>query len=51
MLIPTILSILFNTLTGAAFFASVTYVIELTANVVSIYKYHIKNEKEEIQNV
>lgn len=51
MLIPTILSILFNTLTGAAFFASITYVIELTANVVSIYKYHIKNENEETQNV
>ena len=51
MLIPTVFSILFNTLTGAAFFASITYVIELTANVVSIYKYHIKNENEETQNV
>lgn len=41
MLVPTVLSILFNTLTGAALFASLTYVLELTADVVSIYKYHI----------
>ncbi|MBQ8290901.1 MAG: YgjV family protein [Clostridia bacterium] len=42
MLVPTVLSILFNTLTGAAFFASLTYIFELTADVVSIYKYHIR---------
>ncbi|MBQ8308470.1 MAG: YgjV family protein [Clostridia bacterium] len=51
MLIPTILSILFNTLTHAALFASLTYVFELTADVVSIFRYHIlpvhKEEKEE----
>ncbi len=41
VLIPTILSIFFNTLTQAAFFATIAYVIELTANVISIYRYHI----------
>ena len=41
MLAPTILSLLFNTLTHAALFASLTYVFELTANVVSIFRYHI----------
>lgn len=54
MLAPTILSILFNTLTSAALFASLTYVFELTANVVSIFRYHIldnHNEtKEEVTN-
>lgn len=51
MLAPTILSILFNTLTQAALFVSLSYVFELTANVVSIFRYHIlpkhKEEKEE----
>ncbi len=51
MLVPTVLSILFNTLTHAALFASLTYVFELTANVVSIYKYHIKPNKKETQSV
>ncbi len=46
MLVPTVLSILFNTLTRAALFVSLTYVFELTANVVSIYKYHIKPKEE-----
>ncbi len=41
MLAPTVLSILFNTLTQAALFTSLTYVFELTANVVSIFRYHI----------
>ena len=41
MLAPTILSLLFNTLTHAALFASLSYVFELTANVVSIFRYHI----------
>ncbi len=51
MLVPTILSILFNTLTHAALFVSLSYIFELTADVVSIFRYHIlpthKEEKEE----
>ncbi len=51
MLAPTILSILFNTLTQAALFVSLSYVFELTANVVSIFRYHIlpvrKEERDE----
>ena len=47
MLIPTVLSISFNILTCAALFSTLTYVFELCANVVSIFKYHvlIKEEK------
>lgn len=41
MLAPTILSIFYNTLSGSALFVSLTYVFELTADVVSIFKYHI----------
>ncbi|MBQ7368218.1 MAG: YgjV family protein [Clostridia bacterium] len=41
MLAPTVLSILYNTLVGAAIFTSLSYVFELTANVVSIFRYHI----------
>lgn len=41
MLVPTVLSILFNILTHAAIFATLTYAFELCANVVSIFKYHI----------
>ena len=41
MIVPTILSILFNILTSAAFFATLSYVFELCANLVSIFKYHI----------
>ena len=48
MLAPTILSLLFNTLTHAALFASLTYVFELTANVVSIFRYHILENGNEI---
>jgi len=48
MLVPTVLSILFNVLISAALFAMLTYVFELCANVVSIFKYHIfvRTEKE-----
>ncbi len=51
MFIPTIFSILFNLLTHAALFATLTYVFELSANVLSIFKYHVlpsllKKEKE-----
>lgn len=41
MFIPTTFSILFNVLTHAALFATLTYVFELSANVVSIFKYHV----------
>jgi hypothetical protein len=47
MLLPTVLSILFNVLTFAPIFATLTYVIELTANVVSIFKYHVFGKKRE----
>ena len=46
MLIPTVLSILFNVLINAAVFATLTYVFELSANVISIFKYHVFGEKE-----
>lgn len=48
MLPPTILSILFNLLTGAAIFATLTYVFELCANVISIFKYHVLPRKKNI---
>lgn len=41
MLIPTLLSVLFNILTDAAPGASLTYIFELSANVVSILRYHV----------
>lgn len=41
MLIPTVLAILFNVLTDAALFAILSYVFELSANVASIFKYHV----------
>lgn len=41
MVIPTVLSILFNVLSSAAIFATLTYVFELSANVISILKYHV----------
>ena len=46
MLIPTVLSILFNILTSAALFTTLTYVFELCANIISIFKYHIFNKTE-----
>ena len=50
MIIPTVLSILFNVLTNAVLFATLTYVFELGANIVSIFKYHVlgkaKNENK-----
>ncbi|MBR2376527.1 MAG: YgjV family protein [Clostridia bacterium] len=50
MIIPTILSILFNVLTHAALFATLSYAFELGANVVSIFKYHVFNKKDSIDN-
>lgn len=46
MIAPTLLSILFNVLTSAAVFATLTYVFELGANVVSIFKYHVFKKSE-----
>ena len=47
MLVPLTLSILFNILTHAALFATLSYVFELSANVVSIFKYHVFGERQE----
>ena len=41
MLFPTVLSILYNLLVGAALFTTLTYVFELIVNCVSIVRYHI----------
>ncbi len=41
MIVPTVLSILFNVLTNAPIFSVLTYCIELSANLISIFKYHI----------
>lgn len=46
MLVPTALSVLFNLLTSAAIFATLSYFFELCANVVSIFKYYVFNKKE-----
>ena len=51
MLAPTTLSLLFNILAHAALFATLSYAFELAANLLSIYKYHIKKEKRETVNV
>ncbi len=41
MLVPTVLSILYNVLIHAAIFATLTYVFELTVNLVSIARFHV----------
>lgn len=46
MIVPTVLSILFNILTSAAIFATMSYVIELVATVVAIFKFHVFNKEE-----
>ena len=51
VLAPTVLSLLFNILTHAALFATLSYLFELLANFVAIYKYHIKKEKSETADV
>lgn len=48
MIIPTVLSILFNILTHAAIFATMSYVFELLATVTSIFKFHVFNKKDPI---
>ena len=47
MIAPTVLSLLFNALAGAAIFATLTYVFELVANLTAIYKYHVKGKNNE----
>ena len=44
MLVPLTLSVLYNLVTGAAVFATLSYGFELCANMVSIWKYHIYPE-------
>ena len=51
MIIPTVLSILFNVFTHAVLFATLTYVFELGANVVSIFKYHVFGKTENENNI
>lgn len=52
MLFPTTISIVYNTLAHAALGVVISYVLELTANVVSIFRYHVfgrgksKNEQK-----
>ena len=41
MLFPTALSVAFNILSGAAIFATLCYVFELLANVVSIFRFNV----------
>ncbi len=47
MLAPTVLSVLFNVLTAAPIFATLSYCFELGANIVSIFKYHVFGRKTE----
>ena len=47
MLIPTLLSVLFNILTAAALFATLSYTFELLANILSILKYHVFGRQKE----
>lgn len=46
MLIPTVLSLLYNVLSIAPIFATLCYTFELSANVVSIIKYHVIKVKQ-----
>lgn len=56
MLVPTVLSIIYNIVVGAAIFTTLTYVFEMCVNLVSICRYHIlpayrrKHEKKENTN-
>ena len=47
MLIPTCLSILFNTFTHAPLGACLSYVFELTANVIAVFRYYILVHEED----
>lgn len=46
MLVPTVLSVLYNVLSTAPIFATLCYTFELSANVVSIIKYHVIKVKQ-----
>ncbi|MBO7170157.1 MAG: YgjV family protein [Clostridia bacterium] len=48
MLIPTFLSVMFNVLTDAALFATLSYTFELSANILSILKFHVFAKKEKM---
>ena len=50
MLVPTFLSVLFNILSEAAIFATLSYTFELLANVASIFKYHVFGKRSKDQN-
>ena len=51
MLAPTTFSILYNILSGAAVFVVLSYSFELAANITSILKYHVFEEKKQTQGV
>ena len=51
VLVPTVFSILYNTLSGAALFASLSYTLDLIADVVAIYKYHIRPQKKQCSDI
>ncbi len=51
MLAPTTVSILYNVLSGAAVFVVLSYSFELSANIASILKYHVFEEKKQTQSV
>lgn len=44
ILAPTVLSIVYNVWAGSAIFAIISYCFEMTANVLSIFKYHVFNK-------
>ncbi len=46
MLIPTLISVLFNVWSGAAIFATLSYVFEFSANIVSIIKFNVIKVKQ-----
>ena len=45
MLFPSLLSVLFNAFTNAAFFTTLSYVFEFSSNLLSIFKYHVLKKK------
>lgn len=47
MFVPLLLCVLYNALSDAAFFTTLSYTFELIANVVSIFKYHVFGRKTE----
>ena len=47
MLLPTVLSVLFNVWTNAALFATLSYVFEFSANAASILKYNVLAKRKE----